>query len=121
VDVIGLNCSAGPKVMLETVEKMMQYSKKPVSAMPNAGHPQRVEGRHIYLCSPEYMSQYARRFLWAGVKIIGGCCGTTPEHIKLIRSKRGPCSRGQSNVTVSTPATDAPDNGKPVQRWPRLR
>jgi homocysteine S-methyltransferase len=87
VDVIGTNCSAGPKVMLETIEKMMLYSKKPMSAMPNAGHPQRVEGRHIYLCSPEYMAQYARRFLWAGVKMIGGCCGTTPEHIKLVRSE----------------------------------
>ena len=55
--------------------------------MPNAGVPQRVEGRNIYLCSPEYMAQYARRMLWAGVKIIGGCCGTTPDHIKLIRSE----------------------------------
>ena len=53
--------------------------------MPNAGLPTRVEGRNIYLCSPEYMAQYARRLLWAGVKIVGGCCGTTPEHIKLIR------------------------------------
>ncbi len=55
--------------------------------MPNAGIPTRVEGRNIYLCSPEYMAQYARRLLWAGVKIIGGCCGTTPEHIRLIRSE----------------------------------
>lgn len=81
-DVIGLNCSVGPKAMLETVEKMLKFTRKPVSAMPNAGLPARVEGRNIYLCSPEYMSQYARRFLWAGVRIVGGCCGTTPEHIK---------------------------------------
>jgi homocysteine S-methyltransferase len=86
-DVIGLNCSVGPKVMLETVEQMMKFTAKPISAMPNAGHPSRVEGRQIYLCSPEYMAQYARRLLWAGVKIIGGCCGTTPEHIKEIRSE----------------------------------
>src|SRR5256885_4126909 len=98
VDVIGANCSAGPKVMLETVEKMMLYSKKPMSAMPNAGHPQRVEGRNIYLCSPEYMSQYARRFLWAGVKIIGGCCGTTPEHIKLVRSEVRSLQPGQHDI-----------------------
>ncbi len=58
-----------------------------MSAMPNAGLPTVVEGRNIYLCSPEYMAQYARRFLWAGVKIVGGCCGTTPEHIKLIRAE----------------------------------
>ena len=87
VDAIGLNCSVGPKATLETIELMLQYSTKPLSAMPNAGLPTRVEGRNIYLCSPEYMAQYARRLLWAGVKLIGGCCGTTPEHIKLIRSE----------------------------------
>ncbi len=86
-DVIGCNCSVGPKVTLETIEQMVKFTDKPVSAMPNAGHPSRVEGRNIYLCSPEYMAQYARRLLWAGVRLIGGCCGTTPEHIKLIRSE----------------------------------
>src|SRR5262245_54022062 len=107
VDVIGANCSAGPKVMLETIEKMMRFSKKPMSAMPNAGHPQRVEGRSIYLCSPEYMAQYARRFLWAGVKIVGGCCGTTPEHIKLVRSEARSLHPGQAHV-ISEPPADAP-------------
>ncbi len=87
IDAMGLNCSVGPKATLETIERMMLYSAKPMSAMPNAGLPQRIEGRNIYLCSPEYMAQYARRLLWAGVKIIGGCCGTTPDHIKLIRSE----------------------------------
>ncbi len=81
VDVAGCNCSAGPKVMLETIEKMVQYTHKPLSAMPNAGHPATVEGRKLYLCSPEYMAQYGRRLLWTGVRILGGCCGTTPEHI----------------------------------------
>jgi methionine synthase / methylenetetrahydrofolate reductase(NADPH) len=87
VDAIGLNCSVGPKATLEAIERMMEFSSKPMSAMPNAGLPQRVENRNIYLCSPEYMAQYARRMIWAGVKIIGGCCGTTPDHIKLIRSE----------------------------------
>jgi homocysteine S-methyltransferase len=87
LDVIGVNCSAGPKVVLETIEKIAQLTTKPLSAMPNAGLPAKVEGRNIYLCSPEYMAQYSRRFLWAGVRLIGGCCGTTPEHIKLIRSE----------------------------------
>jgi homocysteine S-methyltransferase len=86
-DVIGLNCSVGPKATLETIERMMQYSHKPMSAMPNAGLPAVVEGRRMYLCSPEYMAQYARRLLWAGVKIVGGCCGTTADHIKLIRAE----------------------------------
>ncbi len=87
VDVIGVNCSAGPKVALETVEKMLALTTKPMSAMPNAGLPATVEGRNIYLCSPEYMAQYARRFLQAGVRVIGGCCGTTPEHIRQIFSE----------------------------------
>jgi len=86
-DAIGLNCSVGPKATLEALEQMMRYSRKPMSAMPNAGLPSVVEGRQIYLCSPEYMAQYARRFLTAGVRIIGGCCGTTAEHIKLIRAE----------------------------------
>ena len=109
VDVIGLNCSTGPKVALETIERMMRYSRKPMSAMPNAGLPQTVEGRNIYLCSPEYMAQYARRFLWAGVKIVGGCCGTTPEHIKLIRAEARSLqpARRALNVMVEEPQSKA--------------
>ena len=105
VDAIGLNCSVGPKATLETIELMMQYSSKPMSAMPNAGLPTRVEGRNIYLCSPEYMAQYARRLLWAGVRIIGGCCGTTPDHIKLIRSETRSLQPAAKKlaVTVETP------------------
>jgi homocysteine S-methyltransferase len=108
-DVIGCNCSAGPKVTLETIEKMQTYSRKPLSSMPNAGHPATVEGRKIYLCSPEYMAQYARRFLWAGVRIIGGCCGTTPEHIKAIRSETRSLHPGHRrlSVTVEEPSAKA--------------
>ena len=106
-DVIGANCSAGPRVTLETIEKMAHYSRKPLSAMPNAGHPARVEGRNIYLCSPEYMAQYARRFLGAGVKIVGGCCGTTPSHIKQVHAEVRSLqpSRQRSAVTVGEPQT----------------
>jgi methionine synthase I (cobalamin-dependent)/5,10-methylenetetrahydrofolate reductase len=109
VDAIGLNCSVGPKATLETIERMMQYSSKPLSAMPNAGLPMRIEGRNIYLCSPEYMAQYARRLLWAGVKIIGGCCGTTPDHIKLIRSETRSLqpARKKLSVTVEEPEAKA--------------
>src|SRR5581483_5623173 len=107
VDVVGVNCSAGPKVVLETIEKMIPYTTKPVSAMPNAGQPATVEGRNIYLCSPEYMSQYARRFLQAGVRVVGGCCGTTPEHIKLI------CSEVRSLQPVQHKTTVIVEEGKP--------
>jgi homocysteine S-methyltransferase len=109
VDAIGLNCSVGPKATLETIERMMQFSSKPMSAMPNAGLPTRVEGRNMYLCSPEYMAQYARRMLWAGVRIIGGCCGTTPDHIKLIRSETRSLQPLQKklSVTVEEPEVKA--------------
>jgi homocysteine S-methyltransferase len=111
VDVIGVNCSAGPKVALETIERMAQYSQKPLSAMPNAGLPTKVEGRNIYLCSPEYMAQYSRRFVQAGVRLIGGCCGTTPEHIKQI------CSEIRSLQPVRERLTAIVDAGKaPAQR-----
>ncbi len=108
VDVLGVNCSVGPKTMLEVVERMSGFSSKPLSAMPNAGLPTRVEGRNIYLCSPEYMAQYARRLLWAGVKIIGGCCGTTPEHIRLIRSE----SRSlQPRESIRAPVVEDANSG----------
>jgi homocysteine S-methyltransferase len=84
VDAIGLNCSSGPRVMLETLEKMAAYTHKPLSALPNAGLPAGVDGRNTYLCSPKYMAHYAARFLAAGARIVGGCCGTTPEHIREI-------------------------------------
>jgi methionine synthase I (cobalamin-dependent)/5,10-methylenetetrahydrofolate reductase len=110
-DVIGLNCSVGPKTTLETLERMMAFSGKPTSAMPNAGHPTKVEGRNIYLSSPEYMAQYARRMLWAGVKVVGGCCGTTPEHIKSMRSEARSLQPGMKTlaaaVEVAKPAAHA--------------
>lgn len=84
--VIGLNCSVGPAHMLQCIEKMAKVTELPLSAMPNAGIPREVEGRNIYLCSPEYMAEYAKRFILNGVKVVGGCCGTTPSHIKAIRN-----------------------------------
>jgi homocysteine S-methyltransferase len=122
-DVIGVNCSVGPKTTLETVERMMQFSSKPVSAMPNAGVPVRVEGRNLYLCSPEYMAQYARRLLWAGVRIVGGCCGTTPEHIKLIHAEARSLQPVQKKlgVTVEEPKAKAQAMTKvPVAQKSRL-
>ena len=102
-DVIGCNCTAGPRATLETIEKMALYSRKPMSAMPNAGHPARVEGRSIYLCSPEYMAHYARRFLQAGVKLVGGCCGTTPDHIRMVRAEVRTVQPGKPGPAVTAP------------------
>jgi methionine synthase / methylenetetrahydrofolate reductase(NADPH) len=83
-DVVGLNCSVGPAAMLETIERLASVATVKLAAQPNAGQPREVEGRNIYLCSPEYMASYARRFINAGVRLVGGCCGTTPEHIRQI-------------------------------------
>ena len=83
---IGVNCAVGPAPMLDTVERMAAVSTLKISAQPNAGKPRDVEGRNIYLCSPEYMASYARRFMLHNVRIVGGCCGTTPEHIRQIKA-----------------------------------
>jgi methionine synthase / methylenetetrahydrofolate reductase(NADPH) len=85
-DAIGVNCSVGPAAMLDTVERIARVTRSRLSAQPNAGKPRDVEGRNIYLCSPEYMASYARRFILHGVKIVGGCCGTTPDHIRQIKA-----------------------------------
>jgi methionine synthase / methylenetetrahydrofolate reductase(NADPH) len=82
---IGVNCAVGPAPMLDTIERMAAVSKLKLSAQPNAGKPRDVEGRNIYLCSPEYMASYARRFMLHNVRIVGGCCGTTPEHIRQLK------------------------------------
>jgi methionine synthase I (cobalamin-dependent)/5,10-methylenetetrahydrofolate reductase len=83
-DVIGLNCSVGPQIILEAVEKMAPHTKKKLSAQPNAGMPRDIGGRSMYMASPEYMATYARHLVQAGARVVGGCCGTTPEHIKAI-------------------------------------
>jgi len=90
VSVVGANCSQGPQPMLETVQRMAAVARRlKLSAMPNAGAPAMVDGRYVYLCTPEYMASYARRFIAAGVSVVGGCCGTTPAHIRnLVRSVR---------------------------------
>src|SRR5579862_676855 len=83
---IGVNCSTGPTTVLTAIEAMRGATTLPLAAMPNAGMPRAVEGRNIYLCSPEYMASFARKAIAAGVQIVGGCCGTTPNHIRAMRS-----------------------------------
>jgi homocysteine S-methyltransferase len=86
VDVLGINCSVGPVTMLEAIERVRAVTSLPLAAQPNAGMPRSVEGRNIYLCSPEYMANYTSNFVAAGVRLIGGCCGTTPDHIRAMKS-----------------------------------
>src|ERR1700726_4051488 len=85
-NVIGCNCSVGPVAMLDAMERVRAATSLPLAAQPNAGIPRSVDGRNIYLCSPEYMASYARKFVAAGVRLVGGCWGTTPEHIRVMKS-----------------------------------
>jgi methionine synthase / methylenetetrahydrofolate reductase(NADPH) len=113
-DVIGCNCSVGPVAMLDAIERVRALTSLPLAAQPNAGIPRSVEGRNIYLCSPEYMASYARKFVAAGVRVVGGCCGTTPEHIRVMKSAlrvgearakaAAPQAAGSHAATASTPA-----------------
>ena len=83
---VGVNCSTGPTTVLTALEAMRGATSLPLAAMPNAGVPRAVEGRNIYLCSPEYMASFARRAVAVGAQLVGGCCGTTPNHIRAMRA-----------------------------------
>ena len=85
-DAIGINCTVGPQTMLSWLESVRKLTDMPLSVMPNAGKPKNIEGRNIYLTSPEYLGEYAKHFILAGANIIGGCCGTSPEHIQRMRN-----------------------------------
>jgi methionine synthase I (cobalamin-dependent)/5,10-methylenetetrahydrofolate reductase len=115
-EVIGVNCSVGPAPMLETIERMAGVTNARLSAQPNGGMPRDIEGRTIYLCSPEYMASYARRFIARGVRLVGGCCGTTPEHIRQMKAAVGATAPAEGRrdqaaaraVPVAEAATVAP-------------
>jgi homocysteine S-methyltransferase len=118
-NVVGVNCSVGPAPMLETVERMGSVVDVWMSAQPNAGKPRDIEGRNLYLCTPEYMASYARRFIASRVRLVGGCCGTTPEHIRQIalatKSLAPGVARSQRNVRgPSTPVASQPHAQTPV-------
>jgi methionine synthase I (cobalamin-dependent)/5,10-methylenetetrahydrofolate reductase len=85
-DVVGCNCSAGPATVLSVIERMRGVTTLPLAAMPNAGMPRSVDGRNIYMASPEYMASFARKFVKAGATFVGGCCGTTPTHTRAMKS-----------------------------------
>jgi homocysteine S-methyltransferase len=109
-DVLGVNCSVGPAAMLETIEAMARVSSARLAAQPNAGRPREVDGRSLYLSSPEYMASYARRFIAAGARLVGGCCGTSPEHTRqMVQAVRG--------ARLGTrPAPVRPVDGQPEAR-----
>jgi homocysteine S-methyltransferase len=115
-DIIGLNCSVGPQGLLEAIERMVPVTRRKLSAQPNAGMPRDIGGRSMYMASPEYMATYARHLVQAGARVVGGCCGTTPDHIRAIAAGIRPLSpRVAANVeAVVTPdAAPGPRNTPP--------
>lgn len=114
VDVIGLNCGVGPTHVLSALERMRLVTGKKLSAQPNAGLPRDVQGRQFYMGSPEYMATFAKRFVQAGAKFVGGCCGTTPTHIKLIVDSIRSISPRQAPQAFVTQARTTVTELKPV-------
>lgn len=102
-DIVGLNCSVGPPAMMDALEKMVHVTKKPIIIQPNAGSPRQVEERNMYLASPEYLGEYAMRFIKAGARLVGGCCGTTPEYIKAMEKSVRMLSPRQHNFSITVP------------------
>jgi methionine synthase I (cobalamin-dependent)/5,10-methylenetetrahydrofolate reductase len=121
-DVVGCNCSVGPVAMLDGIERMRAVTSLPLAAQPNAGIPRSVEGRNIYLCSPEYMASYARKFAAAGVRLVGGCCGTTPDHIRVMKAAlRAGEARARVNPSpAKSPTGPAAAPTKPIAERSRL-
>jgi methionine synthase / methylenetetrahydrofolate reductase(NADPH) len=111
---IGVNCSTGPSTVLTAIEAMRSSTTLPLAAMPNAGMPRAIEGRNIYLCSPEYMASFARKAIAAGAQIVGGCCGTTPNHTRAMRSAmraidaQARVADGGKHAEISTETPPAP-------------
>ncbi len=126
-DVVGVNCSVGPAPMLESIERLAAVTSARLSAQPNAGRPRDIEGRNIYLSSPEYMASYARRFITSGVRLVGGCCGTTPEHIRQIcaaAKRSAPAAARDAGRGIDTRATtvaETPHAQAPVPREQKSR
>ena len=113
VDALGCNCSSGPAVVLGAIERMHAVTALPLAAMPNAGMPRSVDGRNIYLTSPEYLASFAKKFVKAGATFIGGCCGTTPNHIRAVRSALRALEAQAAAVRVvsgAVPAAEGEEN-----------
>ena len=120
-DIIGINCSVGPAGVLDALERMAQVTGKKLSAQPNAGLPRTIEGRNFYLSSPEYMASFARRFIQAGARLVGGCCGTTPDHIRAIKAAVRSLSPGPVRAAVGVSSRPVrPQEPVPLEKRSRL-
>ncbi len=120
VTVVGMNCSVGPASMLGSLDIVRSITDKPISVQPNAGLPRLVDNRSVYMCTPEYMAEYAKKFFEKGARIIGGCCGTTPKHIReIVRAVSGLDKASRSTISTVTvsPRQPAPV-AEPLQPLP---
>src|SRR5687767_118054 len=121
-DIIGLNCSVGPQIILDAIEKMVAVTRRKLSAEPHAGMARDVGGRSMYMASPEYMATYAGHLVRAGAKVVGGCCGTTPEHIAAMVEGIRPLSPRQARVSRAARRTEGTSaevpHDKPVEPLP---
>ncbi len=113
-DVVGVNCSVGPPSMMNALEKMVQVTKKPVIVQPNAGNPRVIDERNMYLASPEYLGEYAMRFIKGGARLVGGCCGTTPEHVKMMEKSVRMQSPRKQMFVVQLPKAEEVEAVEPV-------
>lgn len=120
-DAIGINCSVGPQTMLEWLEKVRKLTSLPISIMPNAGKPKSIDGRNIYLTSPEYFGEYAKYFIQSGANIIGGCCGTTPEHIKKMSNAISSLSPSKIFVKVDSDKISYTSEVEPIPKTKKSR
>ena len=120
-DAVGVNCSTGPASVLTAAEAMRAATALPLAAMPNAGLPRAIDGRNVYLCSPEYMASFARKAVAAGVQMVGGCCGTTPNHIRAMRAAIRAMDEEQTRVTVTGAAPEVSRETPPAALGQRSR
>ncbi len=115
----GMNCGTGPDGLLNAVERAVALTTLPLIVQPNAGIPREVEHRRIYLCSPEYLTSYARRYIDLGAAAVGGCCGTTPEHVREMVAAIKPLARARIQPVLKAEAVQ-PKEPKPLAERSRL-
>ncbi|NQT38320.1 MAG: bifunctional homocysteine S-methyltransferase/methylenetetrahydrofolate reductase [Planctomycetes bacterium] len=113
----GMNCGTGPDGLLGALEQAVGLTSLPLVVQPNAGIPKEVEGRSIYLCSPEYLTTYAKRYVSLGAAAVGGCCGTTPEHIREMVDAVKPLARAAAETVMIAPAESVEE--KPPLAFPQ--
>lgn len=121
-DVVGMNCTLGPQESHDVFSRLPASISVPLSVMPNAGYPTTVHGRNVYLSSPDYLREYAEAFVQSGAAIIGGCCGTTPEHIramaKAVSGRKRTATTARAAVVIESPA---PRTGEPAIETSRFK